>query len=234
MDTLSPFRIAIPETDLDDLHERLDRTRWPDGIVAGWSRGVPLDYLRDLADRWRHRFDWRAQEARLNELPQFTTGVDGQTVHLVHLPSPEPDALPLVLTHGWPSSFAEFAGVAEALADPRSHGGDPADAFHVVVPSVPGFGFSTPLAGEGWGTCSGSHRCGTASWRCSAMAATARPAAAPGLLPAPPGAWDQPVKHVRQPPVTGRARAATESPRSPSAWRARVPSDGGGSPGSLA
>jgi epoxide hydrolase len=151
MDTISPFRIAIPDTDLDDLHERLDRTRWPDGIGAGWSRGVPLDYLRDLADRWRHRFDWRAQEARLNELPQFTTGVDGQTIHLVHLQSPEPDALPLVLTHGWPSSFAEFAGVAEALADPRSHGGDPADAFHVVVPSVPGFGFSTPLAGEGWG-----------------------------------------------------------------------------------
>jgi epoxide hydrolase len=100
---LQPFKIAVPQAVLDDLHERLDRTRWPDELPGvGWSYGVPLDYLKDLAPYWRTAYDWRAQEHRLNEFPQFTTTIDGQTVHFLHVRSPEPDALPLLITHGWP------------------------------------------------------------------------------------------------------------------------------------
>ena len=147
-----PFRIDIPQADLDDLHNRLDATRWPaESLGAEWSRGVPVAYLRGLVDHWRDGFDWRAVESELNEVPQFVTEIDGQDIHFLHVRSPEPDAIPLVLTHGWPSSFVEFLDVIGPLADPRAHGGDPGDAFHVVVPSLPGFGFSTPLAGEGWG-----------------------------------------------------------------------------------
>ena len=149
---IRPFRIAVPDTELDDLRDRLRRTRWVDAVPgAGWERGVPRDHLAQLVEYWRTRYDWRRQERRLNRLPQFTTTIDGQRFHFAHLRSPEPDALPLVLTHGWPSSFVEFLEVAGPLADPRSHGGDPVDAFHVVVPSVPGFGFSTPIAEAGWG-----------------------------------------------------------------------------------
>lgn len=149
---IRPFRIEIPQPDLNDLHDRLDRSRWFDDLAdVEWTRGVPTAYLKDLAEYWRTGFDWRAREATLNELPQFTTEIDGQTIHFVHVRSPEPDALPLVLTHGWPSSFVEFSEVIGPLTDPRSYGGDPADAFHVVVPSLPGFGFSTPLHGPGWG-----------------------------------------------------------------------------------
>lgn len=149
---IHPFRIDVPQPELDDLHDRLARTRWPAQVPGvGWSRGVPVGYLRELAEYWRTTYDWRAQEARLNELPQFTTEVDGQTFHFLHVRSPEPDALPLVLNHGWPGSVAEFLGIIGPLTDPRAHGGDPADAFHVVAPSLPGFGFSTPLAETGWG-----------------------------------------------------------------------------------
>jgi len=149
---VTPFRVEIPQRDLDDLQQRLARTRWPQAAPgAGWSRGVPRDYLEALVAYWRAGYDWRAQEAQLNAVPQFTTAIDGQTVHFLHVRSPEPDALPLVLTHGWPSSPVEYLRVLGALADPRANGGDPADAFHVVAPSLPGFGFSTPLAGEGWG-----------------------------------------------------------------------------------
>lgn len=111
---------------------------------------MPVGHVRDLAARWAGGFDWRAQEARLNAVPQFTTEIDGQRVHLLHARSPEPNALPLVLTHGWPGSVFEFLDVVGPLSDPRAHGGDPADAFHVVVPSLPGYGFSVPLAGSGW------------------------------------------------------------------------------------
>jgi epoxide hydrolase len=149
---IRPFRIAIPQADLDDLAERLARTRWPDQPPGvGWARGVPLGYLKELAAYWAGGFDWRKQEARLNELPQFVTTVDGQDIHFVHVRSPEPDAIPLVLTHGWPSSPVEFLKVMEPLTDPRSSGGDPADAFHLVVPSLPGYGFSTPVREPGWG-----------------------------------------------------------------------------------
>jgi epoxide hydrolase len=148
---IRPFQVAISQADLDDLQERLARTRWPDELPgAGWSRGVPLGYLRDLAAHWRDRYDWRAQEAELNRFPQFTTTIDGQTVHFLHVRSPEPDALPLLVTHGYPSSVVEFARIIGPLTDPRAHGGDPADAFHVVAPSLPGFGFSTPVRQPGW------------------------------------------------------------------------------------
>jgi pimeloyl-ACP methyl ester carboxylesterase len=146
-----PFTVAIPEADLDDLRGRLARTRWPDELPGvGWDRGVPLAHLRGLAEHWRERYDWRAEEARLNAFPQFATEIDGQTIHFLHVRSPEPGALPLLLTHGYPSSFAEFLDIVGPLTDPRAHGGDPADAFHVVVPSLPGFGFSVPVREAGW------------------------------------------------------------------------------------
>jgi epoxide hydrolase len=145
------FRIEVPQADVDDLRDRLARTRWPAGSLgAGWSRGVPLGYLKDLAEYWRSEYDWRAHEATLNGFPQYTTTIDGQRIHFLHVRSPEPDALPLVITHGYPSSIAEFADVLGPLTDPRAHSGDPADAFHIVAPSLPGFGFSSPLEGSGW------------------------------------------------------------------------------------
>ena len=146
-----PFRIEVPEADLDDLRDRLARTRWPDELPdVGWSYGVPLGYMREMAEYWRTGYDWRAHEARLNALPQFTTTIDGANVHFIHVRSPEPDALPLVLTHGWPGSVAEFLDVIGPLTDPRAHGGDPSDAFDVVVPSLPGYGFSGPTNQTGW------------------------------------------------------------------------------------
>ncbi|AYC43573.1 epoxide hydrolase family protein [Streptomyces griseorubiginosus] len=150
-DSITPFRVDIPQRDLDDLHARLDRTRWPDDLSAtGWAYGVPAAYLRELAHHWRHSYDWRAAEAELNAWPQFTTVIDGTTVHFAHVRSPEPDATALILTHGWPGSIVEFLDVVGPLTDPAAHGGDPADAFHVVVPSIPGFGLSGPPADTGW------------------------------------------------------------------------------------
>ncbi len=150
---IQSFRIAIAQADLDDLHERLARTRWPDELPGvGWSRGVPLGSLKELAEYWRTGYDWRTWEAKLNAFPQFTTTIDEQTIHFLHVRSPEPDALPLILTHGWPGSVVEFLDVIGPLTDPRAHGGDPADAFHVVIPSIPGFAFSGPTHEEGWNT----------------------------------------------------------------------------------
>ncbi|HKE63968.1 MAG TPA: epoxide hydrolase [Micromonosporaceae bacterium] len=148
---MTPFRIDMPQSDLDDLIERLDRTRWA-GQLPGepWTRGVPVAYLRGLADYWRHAYDWRKNEAELNAYPQFTTEIDGQTLHFLHVRSPEPDAFPLVLTHGWPGSVVEFLDVIGPLADPRSHGADPGVAFHLVIPSIPGFGFSPAPTEPGW------------------------------------------------------------------------------------
>jgi len=148
---LYPFRLDVPQGDLDDLHERLDRTRWPDELPeVGWAYGVPRSYLKELVWYWRHDYDWRAAEARLNEWPQFTTTVDGARIHFAHIRSPEPDATPLIITHGWPGSIAEFTRIASPLADPRSHGGDPADAFDLVLPHIPGFGLSGPTHETGW------------------------------------------------------------------------------------
>ncbi|MFJ3906172.1 epoxide hydrolase family protein [Streptomyces sp. NPDC090025] len=149
---MHPFRIDIPQAQLDDLNRRLDATRWPEELPeVGWDRGVPLGYLKELADYWRTEFDWRAVEAELNAHPQFVTEIDGDRVHYLHITSPEPDATPLLLTHGWPGSVAEFLDIIGPLTDPRAHGGDPADAFHLVIPSIPGYGFST-LSQTGWDT----------------------------------------------------------------------------------
>jgi epoxide hydrolase len=145
-DGIQPFRIEIPQTDVDYLHDRLGNARWPGELPGtGWSRGVPLDYLTELAEYWRTRYDWRAQEAQLNEYPQFVTEIDGQRIHFLHIESERPDAKPLILTHGFPSSIAEFLHLIEPLVDPGS-----GQAFHLVVPSLPGYAFSTPLGGPGW------------------------------------------------------------------------------------
>jgi hypothetical protein len=149
---IRPFRVEVPQDDLEDLRERLARTRWPQELPGvDWSRGVPLGYLKELAEYWQNGYDWRYQEAKLNEFPQFITTIDGQDIHFLHVRSPEPDAMPLILTHGWPSSPVEFLKVIGPLADPRAHGGDPSDAFHLVIPSLPGYGFSTPVRETGWG-----------------------------------------------------------------------------------
>jgi len=148
---IRPFRVDVPQADLDDLGERLARTRWPaepEGI--GWARGVPVDYLRELAEYWRDGYDWREHEARLNKFPQFTTVVDGANLHFLHVRSPEPEATPLLLLHGWPGSVVEFLELIGPLTDPAAHGGDADDAFHVVVPSLPGHGLSGPLDETGW------------------------------------------------------------------------------------
>ncbi len=150
---ITPFRIDIPQDRLDDLRERLERTIWPAPLPGdGWDTGVPTGWLRELADYWRTGYDWRAAEAQLNAYPQFTTVIDGQRIHFLHVRSPEPDALPLVLTHGWPGSVVEFLDLIGPLTDPAARGGDRADAFHLVIPSLPGFGFSGPTADAGWDT----------------------------------------------------------------------------------
>jgi len=152
MSTPEPFRIDVPQADLDELADRLARTRWPDDLPgAGWAYGVNGDYLRELVEYWRTGYHWREHEARLNEVPQYTTTIDGQNVHFLHVRSPEPEATPLIITHGWPSTVYDFLDILGPLTDPRSHGGDPADAFHVVAPSVPGFAFSGPTRQTGWG-----------------------------------------------------------------------------------
>ena len=138
-----PFTAQIPQTTLDDLQERLAHTRWPDEIPAsGWDYGTNLAYLQELSAYWRQQFDWRAQEQEFNTLPQFRVALDGLHIHFVHLRGKGPQPLPLILTHGWPSSFLEMRKVLPLLTDPAQHGGDAADAFDVIVPSLPGYGFS--------------------------------------------------------------------------------------------
>jgi pimeloyl-ACP methyl ester carboxylesterase len=152
MTEIRPFRIDVSEAELADLHDRLARTRWPEPeTVDDWSQGIPLAYVQDLCEYWRTTYDWRAREAALNRFPQFTTELDGLDIHFLHVRSPEPDALPLLITHGWPGSVVEFHKVIEPLTDPVAHGGDAADAFHVVCPSLPGYGFSDKPAQPGWG-----------------------------------------------------------------------------------
>jgi pimeloyl-ACP methyl ester carboxylesterase len=152
MGAAEPFRVEVPQGELDELRGRLGRTRWPGAAPGGgWAYGVDQEYLEELVEYWRTGYDWREHEARLNRVPQFSTEIDGQRVHYLHVRSPEPGALPLVITHGWPSTVCDFLGVLGPLTDPRAHGGDPADAFHVVAPSVPGFAFSGPTREAGWG-----------------------------------------------------------------------------------
>jgi pimeloyl-ACP methyl ester carboxylesterase len=149
---IRPFTITIPDADLEDLRDRLRGTRWPQPLPGvGWERGVPVDYLKRLAGYWLKDFDWREQERQLNAIPQFTTTIDRQQIHFLQVRSPEPHALPLILTHGWPSSPVEFLALIGPLTDPAAHGGDPADAFDLVIPSLPGYGFSTPVSEAGWG-----------------------------------------------------------------------------------
>ncbi|MFE9580982.1 epoxide hydrolase family protein [Nocardia sp. NPDC006044] len=153
MTDIIPFRIRIPQVDIDDLSDRLARTRSPypiPGTGADRDHGIATDYLRELATRWTREFDWRTHETELNTLPQFVTEIDGQIIHFLHLRSPEPNATPLLLNHSYPTSFLEFLPVSELLTEPRAYGGDPADAFHLVIPSLPGFAFSTPLSARGW------------------------------------------------------------------------------------
>ena len=140
---VEPFKIAISDEVLDDLRRRLERTRWPDEIPgSGWDYGSNLDYIKELVEYWRTGFDWRAQEKLLNNFSHFKTKVDGLNIHFVHERGKGPNPMPLIITHGWPSTFFEMSKIVPILADPASHGGDPADAFDVVAPSLPGFGFS--------------------------------------------------------------------------------------------
>jgi epoxide hydrolase len=145
------FEIRVDDSVLDDLRDRLALTRLPDQIEGtGWEYGIPVDYVRELVEYWRDMYDWRAQETRLNELAHFRTSIDGQSIHFIHARSPHADAFPLLLTHGWPGSVVEFLDVIPRLTDPETHDGSAADAFHVVVPSLPGYGFSEPTRTRGW------------------------------------------------------------------------------------
>jgi pimeloyl-ACP methyl ester carboxylesterase len=151
-DVVTPFHVRVPDVDLADLRERLARTRWPEQQpVPDWSQGVPLLYLQDLCRYWATTYDWRATEARLNAVPQYRTMLDGLGIHFLHVRSPHHDALPLVLTHGWPGSVLEFLEVVAPLTEPVAHGGAAEDAFHVIVPSLPGYGFSDKPTATGWG-----------------------------------------------------------------------------------
>ncbi len=145
-----PFRIAVAEEILDDLRDRIGRTRWPDEVPgAGWDYGTNLEFLRELLDYWSDGFDWRARQEELNRLPHYRTRLDGLGIHFVHARSKEPRALPILLTHGWPSTFHEMSRLVPLLTDPQAHGAGPRDAFHVVVPSLPGCGFSEVPARAG-------------------------------------------------------------------------------------
>lgn len=148
--TIRPFVVHVPDADLDDLRERLARTRFaPAAPEDSWEYGTPQSYLRDMVARWT-TFDWRAVEDRLNAYPGFVTEVDGQPLHFLHVRSAHADATPLLLAHTYPGSVLDFLDMIDALVDPVAHGGSAQDAFHLVIPSMPGFGFSTPLVGAGW------------------------------------------------------------------------------------
>ncbi|WP_423921954.1 epoxide hydrolase family protein [Candidatus Poriferisodalis sp.] len=149
---IEPFQIAVPEEQLDDLRDRLVRTRWPEPEpVDDWSQGIPLAYVQEVCEYWANTYDWRAREASLNRFDQYMADVGGMDVHFIHVRSPEPNAMPIVITHGWPGSVVEFHKVIEPLADPVAHGGNAADAFHVICPSLPGYGFSGKPSEPGWG-----------------------------------------------------------------------------------
>lgn len=149
---IKPFRLAVSDDVLSDLHARLANTRWPEAeLVDDWSQGAPLAWIQDMCRYWAHGYDWRASEARLNRFAQYTTELDGLDIHFVHARSPHADAMPLVITHGWPGSIVEFHKVIDPLTNPTAFGGKATDAFHVVCPSLPGFGFSAKPTSTGWG-----------------------------------------------------------------------------------
>ncbi len=150
-DQIAPFRIAATDEQLEDLKQRLRATRWPEReCVDDWTQGLPLAYTQEVASYWLEKYDWRAREELLNRFPQFKTEIDGLGIHFIHIRSPHAGALPLVITHGWPGSIVEFHKVLEPLTNPTMHGGDAADAFHVVCPSLPGYGFSDKPTRSGW------------------------------------------------------------------------------------
>lgn len=149
--SIHPFKLSIAQSDLDDLHTRLRLTRWPDKeTVTDWSQGVPLAAIQELCEYWQTEYDWRRCEALLNSYPQFTTNIDGVEIYFLHIRSKHEDALPLVLTHGWPGSVLEFRHIIDKLVDPKSHGGSSDDAFHLVVPALPGYAFSDKPKEVGW------------------------------------------------------------------------------------
>jgi pimeloyl-ACP methyl ester carboxylesterase len=150
-DLVRPFVLAVPQADLDELAARLDHTRMPHAPAApDWQRGIPASRIGELIDRWRTSYDWRSREATINAYPQFTTTIDGAAIHFLHVRSAEPDATPLLLTHGWPSTVLEFEQILGPLTDPSAHGLDPASAFHVIAPSMPNFPLSGPADETGW------------------------------------------------------------------------------------
>lgn len=142
--SIRPFHIDIPQQDIDDLRARIAHTRWPSQLPgSGWNRGIPVSYLKELVEYWQNEYDWREYEQKLNAFPQFITDIEGQQIHFLHVRSPEPHALPLIMTHSWPNSIVEFMNIIGPLTNPRAYGGDPSMAFHIVAPSLPGFAFST-------------------------------------------------------------------------------------------
>ena len=148
---ITPFQIAIPESDLDDLRTRLEHTRWPESeVVDDWTQGIPLSYLKEVCDYWKTSYNWRTVEKRLNALPQYTTKIDGLDVYFIHIRSSNEDARPLLLTHGWPGSVIEFLKVIGPLTEPVQHGASEAESFHLVIPALPGFGFSEKPSKTGW------------------------------------------------------------------------------------
>jgi epoxide hydrolase len=150
--TITPFKIKIPQKQIDDLKLCLEMTRWPSVITDNWSRGQPVSFIKELTNQWLKKYDWRKHEKQLNSYPQFITEIDGQSIHFLHIRSTEPKAFPLILTHGWPSTVAEYLGIIGPLSDPRANGLNPAIAFDLVIPSLPGFGFSSPMTTPGWDT----------------------------------------------------------------------------------
>ncbi|HEX4217674.1 MAG TPA: epoxide hydrolase [Acidimicrobiales bacterium] len=150
-ETIETFHVDVDDAVLDDLRDRLRRTRFPDQIEGtGWEYGIPIDYLAELVGYWLDQYDWRSHEARLNELAHFRTSIDGQSIHFIHARSPHADALPLLITHGWPGSVVEFLEVIPRLTHPEAYGGRASDACHVIAPSLPGYGFSEPPRTPGW------------------------------------------------------------------------------------
>src|SRR6201997_5583348 len=151
-DAITPFTLAVPQADLEALTRRIDQTRWPDAeTVDDWTQGAPLAKVKALVDHWRHRYDWRRCEAMLNNWSQYKTTIDGLDIHFIHVRSKHENALPLIMTHGWPGSVIELLNVIDPLTNPTAHGGSAADAFDVVIPSMPGYGYSGKPRDLGWG-----------------------------------------------------------------------------------
>ena len=213
-ETVETFRVDVDDSVLQDLHDRLGRTRFPDQIVGtGWEYGIPIDYLRELVEYWRDAYDWRSQEARLNELAHFRTAIDGQLIHFIHARSPHADAMPLLLTHGWPGSVVEFLDVIPRLTDPEAYGGRAADAFHVIAPSLPGYGFSEPPRTPGLG-CQ-AHRPGVRRpdepagicALCGPGRRLGRPGHHPDRRPRPRALRRHPPQHAHRNAVARRSRS---------------------------